>query len=327
MKNTVLVTGGAGFIGSHTCKQLQMSGFVPVVYDNLSTGHETNVKWGPLIKGELRDMDHIKRVIKLWEPACVVHFAASAYVGESTENPSKYYNNNVRGMISLLDACKETGVRNVVFSSSCATYGMPPQSPITESTPQKPINPYGRTKLIGEYMLEDYRAAYDLSYVSLRYFNAAGADPDGELRERHDPETHLIPRAILAAAGRLPQLQIFGNDYETPDGTCIRDYIHVTDLARAHVHAVNYLLDGGESAAINLGSGQPTSVREIVNAIAKFSKRSIAVKEESRRAGDPPVLCADTSYARTMLKFTPMHSDIDTIIKTAAPTFGLEVAE
>lgn len=327
MENAILVTGGAGFIGSHTCKLLRKSGFTPITYDNLSTGHETNVRWGPFVKGELRDVDHIRRVIKVWNPVCVIHFAASAYVGESTLNPSKYYNNNVKGMIALLDACNDTNVKNMVFSSSCATYGVPVQNPITEQTPQRPINPYGRTKLIGELMLEDYRNAYGLAYVALRYFNAAGADPDGDLTERHSPETHLIPRAMMAASGALERLDVFGNDYDTPDGTCVRDYIHVSDLAQAHVQAVKHLLSGGDSFAANLGSGKPTSVKEIVDTISRLANRTIQIKEEQRRAGDPPVLCADASFARTKLEFSPAFSDLETIIKTAAPSFGLEVTE
>lgn len=246
MSRVVLVTGGAGFIGSHTCKRLDEAGFLPVVYDNLSTGHRTNVRWGPLVEGGLEDTDRIVEAIRTFKPECLIHFAASAYVGESVEDPGKYYRNNVAGSVSLLEACRQAGLARVVFSSTCATYGVPPRLPITEDTIQLPVNPYGRTKLMIELMLGDYARAYGFRSVALRYFNAAGADPDGQLTERHDPETHLIPRALMAAAGRLDRLDVFGDDYDTPDGTCIRDYIHVMDLAEAHVAAVDYLRNGGE---------------------------------------------------------------------------------
>ncbi len=324
--DTVLVTGGAGYIGSHTCKLLHQSGFTPVAYDNLSTGNKENAKWGPLVRGDVRDRDQLKYAIKLWQPVCVIHFAASAYVGESTVDPRKYYSNNVAGILSLLDTCVEIKLRNIVFSSSCATYGIPAKLPIAEGSPQLPINPYGRTKLIGEMMLKDYASAYNLRYVALRYFNAAGADIDGELRERHDPETHLIPRALMAAAGRIPELTVFGDDYDTPDGTCIRDYVHVTDLAQAHVSAVQHLIAGGKNMAANLGSGQGTSVRQIIDTIERLTRRCVPVRSEARREGDPPALYSDLKVAQSELHFTPRFSDIETIIRTAAPTFGLEVA-
>lgn len=324
--DTVLVTGGAGYIGSHTCKLLHQSGFTPVAYDNLSTGNKENAKWGPLVRGDVRDRDQLKYAIKLWQPVCVIHFAASAYVGESTVDPRKYYSNNVAGILSLLDTCVEIKLRNIVFSSSCATYGIPARLPIAEGSPQLPINPYGRTKLIGEMMLKDYASAYNLRYVALRYFNAAGADIDGELREWHDPETHLIPRALMAAAGRIPELTVFGDDYDTPDGTCIRDYVHVTDLAQAHVSAVQHLIAGGKNMAANLGSGQGTSVRQIIDTIERLTRRCVPVRCEARREGDPPALYSDLKVAQSELHFTPRFSDIETIIRTAAPTFGLEVA-
>jgi UDP-arabinose 4-epimerase len=323
---TVLVTGGAGYIGSHTCKLLNDSGFTPVVYDNLSTGHEANVKWGPLVRGDIRDTHLLRHTIKKWQPVCLIHFAAAAYVGESTVDPRKYYNNNVAGTLSVLDTCLDTKLRNVVFSSSCATYGIADQLPLTEQTIQAPVNPYGRTKLIGEMMLADYEAAYHLHYVALRYFNAAGADLDGELSERHNPETHLIPRALLTAAGRLDTLRVFGDDYDTPDGTCIRDYIHVVDLAEAHVLAVRHLLNGGDCLAVNLGSGHGTSIREIISTIERLTHHKVPVTFEQRRAGDPPVLYADPRSAASNLHFVAQHSDIDTIISSAAPTFGLEVS-
>lgn len=325
MSRVVLVTGGAGFIGSHTCKRLAQQGFVPVVYDNLSTGHLANVRWGPLVEGDLEDTERLATAVRTFLPECVIHFAASAYVGESVEDPGKYYRNNVAGSIALLGACRATGLARIVFSSSCATYGVPQRLPITEDTEQFPINPYGRTKLMIELMLGDYARAYDFRSVALRYFNAAGADPDGQLTERHDPETHLIPRALMAAAGRIERLDIFGDDYATPDGTCIRDYIHVTDLADAHVAAVNYLRDGGEVLRANLGSGHGTSIREVLEAIDRVTGRQVPVQMLPRRPGDPPVLYADTSRARQQLGFRPAFSDIETIIRTAAPGFGLEV--
>ncbi|WP_429812950.1 UDP-glucose 4-epimerase GalE [Ensifer sp. B1-9] len=325
MSRVILVTGGAGFIGSHTCKRLAEQDFVPVVYDNLSTGHRTNVGWGPLVEGELEDTERLATAIRTFLPECVIHFAASAYVGESVEDPGKYYRNNVAGSIALLEACRVTGLKHIVFSSSCATYGVPPRLPITEDTEQFPINPYGRTKLMIELMLGDYARAYDLRSVALRYFNAAGADPEGQLTERHDPETHLIPRALMAAAGGIERLDVFGDDYPTPDGTCIRDYIHVTDLADAHVAAVNYLRDGGEVLRANLGSGHGTSIRQVLEAIDRVTGRQVRVQMLPRRPGDPPVLYADTNRARQRLGFRPALSDIDTIIRTAAPGFGLEV--
>lgn len=323
--DTVLVTGGAGYIGSHTAKLLHRAGLTPVVYDNLASGHEDNVRWGPLVRGDVRDRDRLRHALKLWQPVCIIHFAASAYVGESVADPGKYYNNNVNGILSLLDTCAEIRFRNVVFSSSCATYGIPTRLPVSEDCLQAPINPYGRTKLIGEMMLRDYAAANKMCYIALRYFNAAGADLDGELRERHDPETHLIPRALLAAAGKIDRLTIFGDDYDTPDGTCIRDYIHVADLAEAHLRAVLHLVKGGKSLAVNLGSGHGTSVREIIDTIERLTHARVPVRMEPRRPGDPPVLYADTRTAREVLHFSPKHSDIRTIIRTAAPTFGLEV--
>ncbi|KRD51187.1 UDP-glucose 4-epimerase GalE [Ensifer sp. ENS10] len=325
MSRVVLVTGGAGFIGSHTCKRLAQQGFVPVVYDNLSTGHRANVRWGPLVEGDLEDTERLATAVRTFLPECVIHFAASAYVGESVEDPGKYYRNNVAGSIALLGACRATGLARIVFSSSCATYGVPQRLPITEDTEQFPINPYGRTKLMIELMLGDYARAYDFRSVALRYFNAAGADPEGQLTERHDPETHLIPRALMAAAGGIERLDIFGDDYATPDGTCIRDYIHVTDLADAHVAAVNYLNDGGEVLRANLGSGHGTSIREVLEAIDRVTGRQVPVQMLPRRPGDPPVLYADTSRARQQLGFRPAFSDIETIIRTAALGFGLEV--
>ena len=320
---TVLVTGGAGFIGAHGCKALARAGFVPVAYDNLSTGHEKSVRFGPFVQGDVRDADQVADALRRHGAVAIVHFAASAYVGESVSDPGKYYDNNVGGMIALLAGARAAGVNRLVFSSSCATYGEPDRLPISEGTAQRPINPYGRTKLICEDILRDYGPAYDLRYCALRYFNAAGADPEGELGEKHDPETHLIPLAMQAAAGTRAALGIYGTDYATADGTCIRDYIHVGDLARAHVLAVQYLLDGGASVAMNLGSGQGLSVRQIIGAIERYTGQPLPVRAEPRRAGDPPVLTADPTLALKTLGFRTELSDIDTIVRHAAPWFGL----
>ncbi|MBY5565658.1 UDP-glucose 4-epimerase GalE [Rhizobium leguminosarum] len=325
MPRYILVTGGAGFIGSHICKALSRAGMIPVTYDNLSTGHADSVRWGPLIRAELADVATLRRTLAEFSPDCVIHCGANAYVGESVEMPRKYYRNNVVGSLTLLEACLDQDIDRIVFSSSCATYGVPASLPIREESPQHPVNPYGRTKLIFEMALEDFAAAYGIRFAALRYFNAAGADPDGELAERHQPETHLIPRALLAAAGRLERLEIFGTDYATEDGTCVRDYIHVSDLAQAHLAAVNHLLADGGSLSVNLGSGRGTSVREILEAIHRASGREVPVRYCARRVGDPPILFANTARAKAELGFAPVFSDIDTIIRTAGPTFGLEM--
>jgi len=318
----VLVTGGAGFIGSHACKAIAAAGGLPVAFDNLTTGNADTVLWGPLVRGDVRDRAALSSALAQFRADTIMHFAASAYVGESVTAPDVYYDNNVGGMIALLDAARASGVKKIVFSSSCATYGIPQSLPIVEDTLQAPINPYGRTKLICEQMLRDYGAAFGLRHVALRYFNAAGADPEGQLGERHDPETHLIPLALRAAVTGVP-LQVFGQDYDTPDGTCIRDYIHVADLARAHVLALGHLQSGGPDLALNLGSGRGLSVLEIVAAIARVTGRTVPVNFAPRRAGDPPVLTADPSWAAQVLGFRTELSDIDQIVRTAAPWFGL----
>ncbi|MDE2383172.1 MAG: UDP-glucose 4-epimerase GalE [Alphaproteobacteria bacterium] len=321
---TVLVTGGAGYIGSHCCKLLSRHGYEPVVYDNLTTGNRKAVKWGALVEGDVRDRATLLAALTDHAPVAVLHFAASAYVGESVAKPAKYYNNNIGGMLSLLDCCREAGVGRIVFSSSCATYGIPDHLPITEATSQQPINPYGRTKLICEGMLQDYAHAYGLRYVALRYFNAAGADPEAEIGEWHTPETHLIPRAMLAASAQQGPLEIFGDDYPTGDGTCIRDYIHVSDLAEAHVLALRHLLSGGHALEVNLGTGTGHSIYEVLSAIKKVTGREVPVALKPRRPGDPPVLVASAERARQTLSFVPKLSDLDTIIATASPFFGLE---
>ncbi|MEX5598474.1 UDP-glucose 4-epimerase GalE [Pseudophaeobacter sp. C1-32P7] len=322
--SSILVTGGAGFIGSHSCKALKMAGYRPVVFDNLSTGHAEAVRFGPFVKGDIRDQDAVAAAISKHKITAILHFAASAYVGESVQHPNAYYDNNVGGMISLLKAASATGIKRIVFSSSCATYGVPETLPIVETTPQRPINPYGRTKLIGEQMLEDLAHVTDLTFACLRYFNAAGADPEGELGEQHDPETHLVPLALMAASGRREVLSIFGDDYPTPDGTCIRDYIHVADLARAHVLALQHLMQGKPSIKLNLGSGRGHSILEIVRAIEAKTGQKLPVRIEPRRAGDPPSLTADPSRAAEVLGFRAELSSLDQIIEDAAPWFGLK---
>jgi len=329
MKPVVLVTGGAGFIGSHACKSLAEAGAQPIVLDNLSTGHVDAVKWGPLVRADVRDRDAVAKALRDHGVQTVMHFAASAYVGQSMQEPALYYDNNVGGMLGLLAACREAGVRQVVLSSSCATYGIPDGLPITEDMPQRPINPYGWTKLICEQMLADHARAYGLSYVALRYFNAAGADPDGVLSERHDPETHLIPLALMAAAGQIERLDVMGSDYDTPDGTCIRDYIHVADLAAAHVAAWRYVGASapGEALAVNLGTGKGASVLEVIETVQRVTGRKVPYEMRDRRPGDPAILLADASKARHALGFLPTRPDLAVMVRDAAPSFGLEVCD
>lgn len=321
----VLVTGGAGYVGSHTAKLLRLEGVEPIVYDNLTTGNLSSVRWGPFVQGDILDTPHLIQVIEQHKPVAVMHFAASTYVGESVSDPAKYYRNNVGGTQSLLDACRHTRLEKIIFSSSCATYGVPATLPINEATPQVPVNPYGRTKLIAEQMLADYATAFGLRYVALRYFNACGADPEGDLGEWSEPETHLIPRALLAAAGKIPRLKIFGDDYQTIDGTCVRDYVHVADLARAHVLAYRHIEKGGDSVALNLGAGHGSSIREVLRAINQVTGQEVPIAIGHRRQGDPPALYADASRAEQVLGFLPEYSDLATIVRTAAPFFGLEV--
>jgi UDP-glucose-4-epimerase GalE len=315
--STILVTGGAGYVGSHACKALAAAGHTPVVYDNLSRGHREFARWGPLEVGDIGDAARLDAVFARHRVDAVMHFAALAYVGESVSEPALYYRNNVGGTLELLEAMRRAGVRRLVFSSTCATYGVPERMPITEDLPQQPINPYGMSKLVVERMLRDYDAAYGLRSVSLRYFNAAGCDPDGEVGEDHDPETHLIPRVLMAADGALPHVEIFGTDYPTPDGTCLRDYVHVADLAEGHVQALGYLERGGATTAINLGTGRAFSVREVIAAAERVTGRRVPVREAARRAGDPPVLVADAARARAVLGFAPRFTEIEPIAATA----------
>lgn len=319
----ILVTGGAGYIGSHVCKALARSGRVPVAFDNLSRGHREDVRWGPFEHGDVRDAGRVAEAMRRHRVTSVIHFAAFAYVHESVEDPGLYHDNNVGGMIGLLKACRLAGVDRIVLSSSCAVYGVPAKLPIGEDARRAPITPYGHSKAVAEQMLEDYEAAYGVRAVRLRYFNACGADPEGELSEKHDPETHLIPLALLAAAGRIEALPICGDDYPTPDGSCIRDYIHVADLAAGHLLALNHLERGGAGLAVNLGSGAGHSVKQVVEAVARVTGRRPPVRVSPRRPGDPPALYADTTRAREALGFTAKRSSLDQIIADAAPSFGL----
>ncbi len=319
----ILVTGGAGFIGSHTCKRLAAEGFLPITIDNLSTGHANAVRWGPLERVDLRDADAVEAVLRRHRVKLIMHFAASAYVGESVQDPALYYDNNVGGMIGLLKAAHACALDKIIFSSSCATYGEPRETPVSETCPQIPMSPYGNTKLICEDMLRAYDQAYGQRHVALRYFNAAGADPEGVLAERHDPETHLIPLALQAAAGQRGVLSVFGDDYPTPDGSCVRDYIHVQDLAHGHLLAARYLLEGGQSVALNLGSCVGQSVFEVIEAIGRITGRPVPYQIAERRAGDPPALWACADKAKAVLGFETQRSSLDQIIQDAAPSFGL----
>jgi len=312
----VLVTGGAGYIGSHTAKALAGAGHEPVVFDNLSTGHKWAVKWGPLVEADLADKEALRKALDIHGIEAVIHFAACAYVGESMQEPGKYFRNNVAGSLNLLEAMKEAGVRKIVFSSSCAAYGMPESLPISEDHPTSPVNPYGESKLMVEKMLRWYGEVHGFKWLSLRYFNAAGADPDGDLGEVHIPETHLIPLAIEAALDKSKTLSVFGTDYPTPDGSAIRDYIHVSDLAGAHLLALDFL-DRVNNQALNLGTGNGVSVIEIVKRVSALSGKVVEPVFVQRRAGDPPVLVADPGKARRVLGWEPVYADIDACLKTA----------
>jgi UDP-arabinose 4-epimerase len=314
---TVLVTGGAGYIGSHTCKALARAGYLPVVYDNLLHGHEWAVKWGPLEKGDIRDRSKLGEVFARHKPTAVIHFAGLAYVGESMANPGLYYEANVGGSLALVATMLEYRTMRIVFSSTCATYGIPENLPIDEEAPQRPISPYGASKLMVERILADFERAHGIRCTALRYFNAAGADVDGELGESHDPETHLIPLVLDAASGRRPAVAVFGTDYDTPDGTCIRDYIHVADLAAAHVLALRALEQGTARAAYNLGIGCGFSVREVIAAAARISGVEVPVSVCAPRSGDPATLVSDATRARKELGWRPEITDLGDIIRTA----------
>ena len=317
MPQSILVTGGAGYIGAQACKALADAGYLPVAFDNLSRGHREAVRWGPLVEGDVADGGHLAAAFAEFRVAAVMHFAGYAYVGESTTDPALYYRNNLGGSLSLLEAMRAAGIDRIVFSSTCATYGIPDKLPIDEEAPQRPVNPYGETKLAVERALRWHGEAYGLRSVSLRYFNAAGADPAGETGERHEPETHLVPLALETALGRRPSIDIYGTDYPTPDGTAVRDYVHVEDLASAHLLALEHLAAGRASVALNLGTGQGFSVREVIAAAERASSRKVAWRRAPRRPGDPPVLVADPRRAAEVLGWRPRRSDLDTIMRTA----------
>jgi UDP-glucose-4-epimerase GalE len=311
----VLVIGGAGYIGSHTVRALLRHGHIVTTYDNLSTGHRAAVA-GPLFLGDIRDASLVERTLREQHVDLVMHFAATSLVGESVSDPAKYYDNNITGTIRLLDAMRGCGVGRIVFSSTAATYGVPAFVPITESHPQRPINPYGFTKLAIEQALADYTAAYGMGAISLRYFNAAGAAADASIGEDHRPETHLIPLVLQTALGRRPHVQVFGTDYATPDGTCIRDYVHVDDLAEAHIRAMQYI-ELGTAQAFNLGIGHGYSVRELIDVARRITGRPIAAIDAPRRAGDPPSLVAAAHRIRRVLDWRPHFESLEAIIESA----------
>jgi UDP-glucose-4-epimerase GalE len=310
----VLVIGGAGYIGSHACRALKSAGHQVIVFDNLSTGYEMLARGFEFVQGDMLDAAALSRVLPRAD--AIMHFAAHAYVGESVTNPRKYFHNNVEGGLSLLNSALEAGVKKIIFSSTCAVYGEPAKVPIEENIPRQPVNPYGVSKLFFEQALEAYDRAYGFRYASLRYFNAAGADDSGEIGELHDPETHLIPLALRAAAGLGPELQVFGSDYPTPDGTCIRDYIHVNDLASAHVKALEHLAAGKPSFAVNLGTGTGASVQEVIDAVEKATGKKVSHKKVPRRPGDPPALVANPAKAQALLSWKADRG-LDNIVSTA----------
>ena len=320
---SILVCGGAGYIGSHINKLLSQKGYDTIVYDNLIYGHREAVKWGKFIEADLCDRTSLDRVFSENKIDAVFHFAAFAYVGESVTEPAKYYFNNVCNTLDLLEAMRAHGCDKIIFSSTCATYGIPEKLPITEDMPQNPINPYGATKLMVERIFKDYNTAYGLKYVALRYFNAAGADPDCEIGENHNPETHIIPLVLDAAYGKRPDIKVFGSDYPTRDGTCIRDYIHVTDLADAHLLALEYLNKGGESGFFNLGNENGTSVLEVIDSVKRVTGKDFKVTLAPRRPGDPPTLVGSSKRAQEILGWKPKFADIDTITKHAAEWYKM----
>jgi UDP-arabinose 4-epimerase len=313
----VIVTGGAGYIGSHACKALSNAGYMPIALDSLIQGHRNAVQWGPLEVGDIADREFLNLVIEKYQPTAVMHFAAHAYVGESVENPGKYYRNNVAGTLTLLEALRDYEVNKFIFSSTCATYGVPQDMPISEDHPQHPVNPYGASKLMIERILQDFEKAHKLRHMSLRYFNAAGADPDGAIGESHNPETHLIPLIFEVALGMRSAITIFGNDHKTTDGTCVRDYIHVDDLAEAHVLALTALNQGRPSRAYNLGNGMGFSVREVIEVAETVTGCVIPVEIGSKRPGDPPILVGNATRAIQELGWQPKHQNLMEILRTA----------
>jgi UDP-glucose 4-epimerase len=312
----ILVAGGAGYIGSHTCLDLFTNGFTPIVYDNLSNGHAEFVKWGPFEKGDIRDRANLDEVLRKYKPEAIVHFAAASDVGESIRDPGGFYDNNVMGTITLLRAAQAAGIDKIVFSSTCATYGVPSSTPMNETHAQSPINPYGRSKLMIEQILNDLDRYQGFRSFVLRYFNAAGADPEGRIGEWHSPETHAIPIAIETALGRKPHFQVLGTDYDTRDGSCVRDFVHVCDLANAHTLAITHLLNGGVSHALNLGTGYGITVKELLQTVKHVAGRDFTIKYGPRRQGDSPALVADNSLAKQIIGWVPRH-DLQSIIGSA----------
>ena len=313
----ILITGGAGYIGSHTNKLLNKTGYKTVVFDNLSRGHREFVKWGEFFLGDLKDEKQIRGCFEKYPIEAVMHFGAFAYVGESVANPAKYYGNNIISAINLLDVMRDFNVKYFIFSSTCATYGLPKEIPIAEDHPQCPINPYGKGKLMIEEILRDYDKAYGIKYINLRYFNAAGADIGGEIGERHNPETHLIPLTIYAALRKNDCIKVFGTDYPTQDGTCVRDYVHVTDLADSHIKALQYLQKTDKSDSFNLGNDRGYSVMEVIESVKRVTKKDVKVVVEKRREGDSPILISSSQKAKNILDWKPMFKEIDPLIETA----------
>lgn len=312
-----IVTGGAGYVGSHCCKALAKAGYTPVTVDNLFRGHRELVKWGPFCECDLLDAERLAAIFEEYKPEAVFHFAGLTYVGESVEHPEDYYRVNTAGTLSLLSAMTRCGCGKIIFSSTAATYGNPVYTPIDEKHPQNPINPYGASKLFIERMMEDFSAAHGIKFAALRYFNASGADPECETGELHEPETHLIPLIIFAALGRRADIKIFGRDYDTPDGTAVRDYVHVTDLASAHIKALEKLTAEGANLKLNLGTGSGYSVLEVIKSVERVSGKKVLAQDAPRRAGDPPVLVADSTAAQQTLDWHLKHSSIDEIVETA----------
>lgn len=313
----IIVTGGAGYIGSHVCKALKLSGYNPITYDNLSTGNEHAVKWGAFENGDILDSKHLISIIKKYNVQAIVHMAAYIAVGESVTNPAKYYINNTMGGLSVLQAMVESGIDKIVFSSTAAVYGIPDVTPLTENSPTKPINPYGFSKFVVEQMLKDFYVSNAVKSVILRYFNVAGADIDAEIGCEHKQPNNLIPILMNVQSGKQDFIEIFGTDYATPDGTAIRDYIHVADLARAHVLAMDYLFNGGDNTTLNLGTGKGHSVREVIDSVARITGKEVAAKHAPRRAGDPPILFANSSKAADILGWQAEYTELDAITKSA----------
>lgn len=313
----ILVTGGAGYIGSHVCKALSEKGYTPITYDNLCSGNQNAVNWGPFEEGDIRDVQRLRSVIQTYKPCAVMHFAALIQVGQSVVDPALYYHNNVYGSICLLEEMREAGIKNIVCSSTAAVYGTPKSVPIAEDAPKAPINPYGQSKLMMEHIIEDYSKAYGTQFAVLRYFNAAGADPQAQAGTAYKVDTHIIPLLMRVASGLMPEIKLFGEDYDTEDGTAVRDYVHITDLAQAHILALEHIMSGQGNIAVNIGNSTGYSVAQVIEAAKRITKKTIPVLKSPRREGDPAVLIADSARAKSILNWKPTHSDLDTIVETA----------